>query len=100
VERVAVHPVGEFIGSPDGWYDDVAMALQIDSMQWHLSPAQYKRTQRVQRAMIRHGIAVMPFAPADVSADAAAFIADLTTCRLAATARPRPDIVVVRSAGN
>jgi len=89
-------PDGEFLGSPDGWYDDVALALQIDSMQWHLSPAQYKRTQRIQRAMTRHGIVVVPMAPADVSADPAAFMADMAAFRLAAAARPRPDIVVKR----
>lgn len=87
---------GEFIGSPDGWYDDVAMALQIDSMQWHLSPALYKKTQRIQRAMTRHGIVVMPIAPADVSAAGSTFIPELTAFRLTATGRPRPDIVVKR----
>lgn len=87
---------GEFIASPDGWYDDVAMALQLDSMKWHLSPALYKRTQRIQRTMTLHGIAVMPYAPADVAADPAAFIAELRACRLSAIARPRPNIAVVR----
>ncbi|MDQ3628876.1 MAG: hypothetical protein M3419_08735 [Actinomycetota bacterium] len=89
-------PEGEFIGSPDGWYDDVAVALQIDSMEWHLSPELYKRTQRLQRAMISRGIVVMPIAPSDIARDHGGFVNQLGLCRREAERRPRPPGVVVR----
>ena len=87
---------GKFIASPDGWYDDVGVALQIDSMEYHLRPALYKRTQRLLKAMTRRGILVLNIAPSDVDADPGDFIAALADLRAQASLRPRPDVVAVR----
>lgn len=89
-------PEGEFIASPDGWYDDVGVALQIDSMEYHLRPALYKRTQRLLGAMTRRGILVLSIAPSDVDADPGDFIAALSDLRTQALLRPRPAVVAVR----
>jgi len=35
---------GRFIAIPDAWFDDVGMAWEIDSKEWHLSPADYEAT--------------------------------------------------------
>lgn len=58
-------PEGEIIGCPDA-YDEVGVALQIDSMTYHLSPADYRRTQLALAAYARHGIVVVSVAPVDV----------------------------------
>jgi hypothetical protein len=87
---------GRFIGSPDGWYDDVGVALQIDSMEYHLGPALYKRTQRLLKDMTRLGILVLSIAPSDVDADPGDFIAALADLRAQASLRPRPAVVAVR----
>ena len=89
-------PQGELIGIPDGWYDDVALAVQIDSMEWHLSPELYKRTQRLQREMISRGIVVMPYAPSDIRRDPRRFLSQLETTRREAAKRPRPPEILVR----
>ena len=68
---------GELIAVPDGYWALLGVALQIDSMEWHLSPLAYKRTQRRQRALEAHGIPVLPVAPGDVFADELAFVREL-----------------------
>ncbi|MGH8967856.1 MAG: hypothetical protein ACRDXB_21385, partial [Actinomycetes bacterium] len=87
---------GVFLCSPDGWWDDLALALQIDSMEWHLSPALYKRTQATQRALAQIGIPFLPWAPGDVSRDPQGFLASAQDFRAGNANRPRPDIIVVR----
>ncbi len=89
-------PQGELIGIPDGWYDDVALALQIDSMEWHLSPELYKRTQRLQREMTSRGIVVLPYAPSDIGRDPRRFVTQLEITRREAGKRPRPPDIIVR----
>jgi len=39
-----VDAAGRFLATPDGWADDVAMAWEIDSYAFHLSPADYRQT--------------------------------------------------------
>lgn len=34
----------EFIGQPDVWWRDAGVAGEVDSREWHLSPAQWERT--------------------------------------------------------
>ncbi|MGN6613251.1 MAG: hypothetical protein ACTHLJ_15895, partial [Angustibacter sp.] len=44
----ALHTVdGEHVVTPDGWWDEIGCALQIDSMRYHLGPALYRRTQQL-----------------------------------------------------
>lgn len=68
---------GAHVLTPDGWWDDIGCALQIDSMAWHLSPALYKRTQQLQRLMSAWGIPFLPVAPGDVFAHEAKFVAEV-----------------------
>src|SRR5690625_418047 len=89
-------PDGVFLCSPDGWWDDFALAIQIDSMEWHLSPELYKRTQATQRILAQAGIPFLPWAPGDVSRDPAAFLASAREFRAGYANRQRPDIIVVR----
>lgn len=65
---------GEHIATPDGYWEAIGAALQIDSMLWHLSPAAYKRTQRRARALGAYGVPVLPVAPADALGDELGFI--------------------------
>ncbi|GAA4345112.1 cysteine hydrolase family protein [Angustibacter luteus] len=68
---------GTHLLTPDGWWQDIGCALQIDSMAWHLLPALYKRTQQLQRLMSVHDIPFLPVAPGDVFTDEAAFVREV-----------------------
>lgn len=83
---------GDFIARPDGWFDAEAVALECDSIEWHLSPDDYKRTQRRQKRMASAGILVVPFAPSDLESAPETVISDLRSALTAGAARPRPPI--------
>jgi hypothetical protein len=87
---------GCYLGDPDGYYERVAVALQIDSMEWHLSPEDYKRTQRRDRRYVTRGVLTLDFAPSDVLDDELAFCRDAAAILEQAAARPAPRLIVRR----
>lgn len=96
----SVHTLdGEFLARPDGYWDDVGAALEIDSFAWHLGPRSYLSTQRRQRNLEAHGILVLPVAPVDVIDDPRAFCAQVRDF-LAQANRRTPPRFIVRPAAN
>jgi hypothetical protein len=91
-------PEGELVGIPDGYWEDLAVALQIDSMAWHLGPTKYRRTQKRQRTFARHGVLVLPTSPTDALVDIDQLVGDLMALREQAMLRPVPELVVRRPA--
>lgn len=87
---------GNFIAMPDGWIDEVAFAWDIDSLDWHLAPKQYKRTVERRTRMQNHGIIVLPTLPSAVRDDPARVIADLRAHYELARSRPRPNVHLLR----
>lgn len=81
---------GQFIGTPDAYWEAVAAALQIDSMRWHLGPAAYQKTQQRQRDLTTHGVMVLPVAPHHVIDDEIGFGREVQALLRAAAARPAP----------
>ncbi len=68
---------GEHVVTPDGYWEHIGCALQIDSMAWHLSAALYRRTQRLQRSMSTYDVPFLPVAPTDVFTDERRFVAQV-----------------------
>ena len=91
---------GEFVGTPDGLWEDIGGALQIDSMAFHLSPALYKATQRRQRALTTHGVPVLAVAPGDVYADEDGFIAQVREFLVRYRDHGLPEDLVARPPAN
>lgn len=89
---------GEFVARPDAYCPRTGVALQVDSMQWHLSPAMYRRTQMRHRDLTAWGVLVLPWSPADAVADPGAVAAGIRDLREVAAKRPAPELVVRRSA--
>jgi hypothetical protein len=88
---------GQLLARPDAYWEDVAAAMEIDSMAWHLGPQQYRRTQARQRLLTVHGVLVLPIAPRDILDDEIAFVRQVLGLLDRATRRPAPDdLVVVR----
>lgn len=54
---------GTFLTMPDAWFDDVGMAWEIDSTEWHLDPADHAETLRRHSAMRREGVLVVHTLP-------------------------------------
>lgn len=81
---------GRFVAKPDAWFDDVAMAWEIDSHEFHLSPADHAATLARRSAMTAAGILVLATVPSRVTAEPAAVLAELERAHAHAASRPRP----------
>lgn len=57
---------GELLAVVDALWQAERLVVEIDSMEWHLSPAAYRATQKRQRELVLAGKIVLPVAPSDV----------------------------------
>ena len=83
---------GSRLPTPDGWFDDVALAWEIDSLEFHLSPSDYARTLRRHAIMTGAGIIVLHTLPSRLVREPAAVLRELSAAYLQAARRPRPPI--------
>lgn len=81
-----------FIAVPDAWFDDVGMAWEIDSREWHLGPDDYARTVARRNRLMAAGIVVVNHLPRDVRQRPTRVLADLRTNYAQAAQRPRPPV--------
>lgn len=79
---------GSFIARPDAWWPREGVAAEIDSREWHLSPADWERTMRRHARMSSHGILVLHFPPRQIRTDPATVTAAITDTLAAGAARP------------
>jgi hypothetical protein len=86
-------PDGSRLPTPDGWFDDVALAWEIDSLEFHLSPKDYDRTLRRHAIMTGVGIVVLHTLPSRLVREPAAVLNELSAAYAQAELRPRPPVV-------
>ncbi|MFK3983942.1 type IV toxin-antitoxin system AbiEi family antitoxin domain-containing protein [Micromonospora sp. NPDC050397] len=60
---------GAHLPSPDGWIDDAAIALEVDSREFHFTPTDWAKTLRRHNELARHGALVLHFTPAQIRQD-------------------------------
>ncbi|OZD07470.1 hypothetical protein [Rhodococcoides fascians] len=89
---------GTFLGSPDGFLDTVCFGWEIDSLAHHLSPIDHANTMARRALLQRHGAIVVSHLPQDIRDDPQRVLADLRAGYQQALARPRPNLVLRRSA--
>jgi hypothetical protein len=83
---------GRFIARPDAWFDDVALAWEIDSREWHLSPEDYERTLERRSAMMARGVVVMHTQPSKLIHRPGDVRAELRSNYVQAQQRRRPAV--------
>lgn len=89
---------GAFIAIPDAWFDEVAMAWEIDSKEWHLSPEDYAATVQRRTRMMAAGVIVVQRLPSALRLRPAAVLGDLQANLAHAAVRPRPSLRAVAAA--
>ncbi|GIJ25689.1 hypothetical protein Vqi01_08510 [Micromonospora qiuiae] len=57
---------GRSLPTPDGYLPDAAVALEVDSQEYHYRPADWTRTLDRHNELSRHGILVLHFTPAQI----------------------------------
>jgi len=84
---------GRLLAVVDAWWDEVALAWQIDSREFHLDPAGYDRTLRRQSALAAAGVIVVHTVPSRLRADSSAVLEEIISAYWQASRRkPRPDV--------
>jgi hypothetical protein len=90
---------GALLGIVDAWWDDVALAWEINSLAWHLNPQDYAREQAKTALFTAAGVPVLPTLPKRLGDDAAAVLRELQDAYRHAASRSRPQVRAVRCAG-
>lgn len=97
-EMLANHDIedeqGRFLARPDGWFDDVALAWEIDSHNWHLSPEDHEHTLARRARLQAAGVIVLSSLPRDLRLNPARTVAHLRAHYELARSRPRPNVRV------
>lgn len=78
----------EFIGSPDGWWQEAGLAFEVDSNEYHLSPEDHERTLARDARMRAHGINVLHFTPRQIRTQPGQVIAAIRSALAAPSFHP------------
>lgn len=76
----------KFLARPDAWWPQAAVAVEVDSKEWHLLPGDWQATLRRHRRMTAAGISVVHVTPSELRTDSLQLVEDIA----AALARGRP----------
>jgi very-short-patch-repair endonuclease len=63
-----------FLASPDAWWPQAGVAVEVDSYQWHLSPEDADRTKKRHDLMFAAGILPLHFSPRQIRREPAEII--------------------------
>jgi hypothetical protein len=90
---------GTFLGVADCWLDDVAMVWEIESSEWHMSPEDHDRTVERAARFTAAGAVYTASKPKKIRTEPAEVARILRATYEQATARPRPPLRAVPTAG-
>jgi very-short-patch-repair endonuclease len=82
----------QFLAMPDAWWPQAGLAVEVDSREWHLSPADWERTLARGARMTEHGILVMRFTPRQVRTAGRDVASKIRSVLTSPEARPLPQI--------
>ena len=85
---------GKYVAKPDGWADEVGLAWEIDSFEYHFQRADYARTIERNTRYAAAGVALVQTLPARLRSEPDTVAAELAAAYRAAGARPRPPVEV------
>ncbi len=88
----------EFLARPDAWWPGVAVAVEVDSKEWHLSPESWEHTMRRHDRMSAHGILVLHFTPRQIREEPADVLATIRDALGSRRGQPVPPIRTVLAA--
>jgi hypothetical protein len=77
---------GKFLARPDAWWPHAAVAVEVDSKEWHLLPGDWQQTLQRHRRMTAAGIFVVHVTPGQLRSEPQQILADIA----AALERGRP----------
>jgi hypothetical protein len=90
-------PGGTFIATPDAWWPDAGVAIEVDSRQWHLAPDDWERTMVRHSDLSQYGIVTLHVTPHQLRTAPDAFLRKAANAYKAGAARPRLAILTLPS---
>ncbi len=84
---------GRLLAITDAWWPQAGLAAEVDSREWHLSPADWERTLARDARMTEHGILVLRITPRRIRAAGGEVAAQIRSALASSAARPLPQIV-------
>lgn len=89
---VIVDSDGKYVGMPDTWCDEVGLAWEIDSNEFHYSKDAYARTLERNSRYAAVGVSVVQTLPSRLRKKPETVIAELRAAYAIAQTRPRPSV--------
>jgi hypothetical protein len=87
---------GRLLAVPDAWWPEAAVAVEIDSREWHLGPDDWEQTMRRHDRLVAAGIRAIHVSPRQVRTEPARILKDLADAlRLG---HPVPGLVTLSAA--
>lgn len=83
---------GQYVGCPDAWFEDVGLALEIDSFEFHFTKSGYANTMKRNTRYVTHGVQVMQILPGQLTKEPHSVIADIRKAYLMARGQPRCEV--------
>jgi hypothetical protein len=83
---------GRRLAVVDAWWEEVGLAWEIDSKEFHLAPSDYERTMTRHSALAAAGVLVVHTLPSQLKKDPAVVVRDLVAAHGWASRSPRPAV--------
>lgn len=93
-----VAPDGCRLPTPDAWLAEVGIAIEVDSRDYHLSPADWERTMRRRNVFAEYGALVLHFPPTQIRRDPAGVLRTVERAYLARLRAGVTTVITVRRA--
>jgi very-short-patch-repair endonuclease len=86
---------GKFLASPDAWWPDAGVAVEVDSRQWHLAPAEWEETMARHARMSSRGIIVLHYSPRRIRSEGTQVAAEIRAALAAGRSRSLPPVTAI-----
>ena len=86
---------GVRLPTPDGWFDDVALAVQVHSKRYHAGELDWEKTVSADGVYAEHGIPLVAVTPRQIATQPEAVLSRVQRAYEQAAGRPRPMVTAV-----
>jgi hypothetical protein len=92
-----LYVAGRLLAVPDAWWPQAAVAVEVDSREWHLLPADWEQTMRRHARLTSAGVLVLHFSPRQIRTEPAEVAAAISAALSAG--RPVPGVRTAAAVG-
>jgi very-short-patch-repair endonuclease len=84
---------GQFLAVTDAWWPQAGLAVEVDSREWHLSPADWERSLARDARLTEHGILVLRITPRQIRTAGRHVAGQIRSVLASSAGRPLPQII-------